>query len=48
MRIDFTRETIEQYKKRAEELGITLQEFLLMCILDELKDLSVTAYIANQ
>lgn len=36
---------IETYKKEAEELGITLQEYLSYLILNVLHDLTVTAYI---
>ena len=30
---------LEQYKAEAEDMGITLQEYLLLCILDRMDDL---------
>lgn len=35
---------VERYKERAEELGISLTEYLLIRVLDKLDDLSVTSY----
>lgn len=35
---------IERYKKEAEELNITLQEYLSFLILKSLDNLSVTTY----
>lgn len=39
---------INQFKEEAEALGITLQEYLTLLILEKLDNLSVTAYIENQ
>ena len=38
---------IETYKKEAEELGLTLQEYLTYLVLDQLNDLKVTTYPAE-
>lgn len=38
------REVLEGYKREAEELGITLQEYLSFLILEKLESLSVTTY----
>ncbi len=35
---------VKRYKERAEELGISLTEYLLIRLLDKLDDLSVTTY----
>lgn len=35
---------VKRYKERAEELGISLTEYLLIRVLDKLDDLSVTTY----
>ena len=36
---------LDNYRQRAEELGITLQEYLQLKILMKLDDLTVTTYI---
>lgn len=38
------RSMIERYKEEAEDMGLTLEEYLLFLILQKLDDLSVTAY----
>jgi len=36
--------TIKEMKERAEELGISLQEYMLLKLLDKLDNLSVITY----
>ena len=36
---------LDDYRQRAEELGITLQEYLQLKILMKLDDLTITTYI---
>lgn len=38
---------LEIYKEAAEKLGISLEEYLMMLILDRLNDLHVTTYPAE-
>lgn len=48
MELDYLdKELLEQYKKEAEELGISLTERLLFQVLKKMEDLYVTAYIDN-
>ena len=44
---EFMRADLEMYKADAEELGVTLQEYLLYRVLDKLDDLRVTAYMSQ-
>lgn len=37
--------SLREYQHRADELGITLQEYLSFLILKKLDDLSVVAYV---
>jgi len=44
---EFIKADLEMYREDAEELGITLQEYLLYRVLDKLDDLRVTAYMSQ-
>ena len=39
--------TLQRYQERAEELGITLQEYLSFKILEHLDDLRATVYVED-
>lgn len=38
---------LQQLRERAEELGISLQEYMLLRLLMKLDDLKVTAHVAE-